>query len=122
MKKALYALVFLTSAIRLVSVVILFARGYTALPTAVLAATSLTILHGMFLLVRRVIFTLHLKHFAQFFAVQSLVFAFNIVLTSATVLLTLDLPERLVVGNLLDILVGVAVIYYCVKKMRKSSG
>ena len=122
MKRALYALVFLTSAIRLVSVVILFARGYTALPYAVLAATSLVVLHGMFLLVRRVIFTLQLKHFAQFFAVQSLVFAFNIVLTSVTVLLALDLPERLVVGNLLDILVGVAVIYYCVKRMRKSTG
>ena len=122
MKKAFYALVFLTSAIRLVSLVILFARGYTALPTAVLAATSLSVLFGMFLLVRRVIFTLQLKHFAQFFAVQSLVFAFNIVLASRTVLLTLDLPERLVVGNLLDILVGVAVIYYCVKRMRKSTG
>ena len=119
MKKALYALVFLTSAVRLISVVVLFARGFTALPTAVLAATSLTVLHGMFLLVRKVIFTLHFKHFVQFFAVQSVVFTFNIVLTSGTVLLALDLPERVVVGSLLDILVGVAAIYYCVKRLRK---
>ena len=120
MKNLLYALVFLTSAIRLVSVVILFARGFTALPSAVLAATSFTVLHGMFLLVRRVIFTLHLRHFAQFFAVQSAVFAFNIAVVSSTVLLALNSAERLVVGSLLDILVGAAVIYYCVKSIRKS--
>ena len=120
MKNLLYALVFLTCAIRLVSVVILFARGFTALPSAVLTATSLTVLHGMFLLVRRAIFTLHLRHFAQFFAVQSTAFAFNIAVASSTVLLVLDSAERLVVGSLLDILVGVAAIYYCVKSIRKN--
>ena len=120
MKKILYWLVFLTSVVRLVSLVILFARGHTHLPAAVLAATSLTVLFGMFLLVRRFIFTLSLKHFVQFFALQSVVFAFNLVLTARVVLLDIDLVERLVVGNLLDILVGIAAIYYCAKAIRRS--
>jgi len=119
MKKILYALVFLTSAVRLICVVFLFAREHSVLPPAVLMLTSLTVLHGMFLLVRRFIFTLHLKHFVQFFVVQSAVFAFNLVLTSHAVLLPIDLVERVVVGSLLDILVGVTIIYYCAKSMRK---
>ena len=119
MKKLLYALVFLTSLVRLVGVVILFARGVTALPPIVLTLTSLIVLHGMFLLVRRFIFTVHLKHFVQFFAVQSVIFAYNLALTSSTVLLVIDLPERLVVGSLLDILIGVAAVYYCAKSMRR---
>jgi len=118
MKKLLYFLVLLTSAVRLVGVVVLFARGYSVLPPTVIALTSLTVLHGMFLLVRRFILALHLRHFVQFFVVQSAVFALNLALTSSTVLLAIDLPERLVVGSLLDILVGIAVIYYCAKSIR----
>jgi len=120
MKKTLYTLVFLTSLVRLVGVVILFARGFSNLPPTVLALTSLVVLHGMFLLVRRFIFTLHLRHFVQFFVLQSAVFAFNLLLTSRTVMLAIDIPERLVVGSLLDILVGVAAIYYCAKGIRKN--
>ena len=119
MKKILYALVFLSCAVRLVGVVILFARGYSNLPPTVLTLTSLVVLHGMFLLVRKFVLALHLKHFVQFFVVQSAVFAFNLALTSSTVLTVIDLPERLVVGSLLDILVGVVAIYYCAKAIRK---
>ncbi|MCL2856700.1 MAG: hypothetical protein FWE19_03105 [Oscillospiraceae bacterium] len=120
MKKTLYALVFLTTAVRLVGVVILFARGFSGLPPIVLTLTSLVVLHGMFLLVRRFIFTLHLRHFVQFFVVQTAVFAFNLALTSNTVLLAIDIPEQIVVGSLLDILVGTLCIYYCAKNIRKN--
>ena len=119
MKRALYTLVFLISAVRLAGVVILFARGFSNLPPVVLTLTSLVVLHGMFLLVRRFIFALQLKHFVQFFVVQSVVLAYNLALTSRTVLLEIDLPERLVVGSLLDILIGVAAIYYCARSMHR---
>jgi len=118
-KKILCALVFLISLVRLVGVVILFGRGFTALPPIVLTLTSLVILHGVFLLVRKFVLSLHLRHFAQFFVAQTVVIAYNIALTSSTVLLAIDLPERLVVGSLLDILLGVTCVYYCVKAIRR---
>ena len=120
MKKLLYILVLLTCAVRLTGVVVLSARGYSALPTAVITLTSLSVLHGIFLLVRKFVFSLHLRHFVQFFAAHSAVVAFNLALTSSTVLLTIDLPERLVIGTLLDILVGLTAVYYCLKSIRRN--
>ena len=118
-KTTLYILLLITTAVRFVGIIILLARPATNLPAIVIGTTAFTVLFGVFLVVRRVIFTLNLKHFIQFFAVQSAIFLFNLLFTSRTVPLQIDSVERLVVGNLLDILIGVVSIYYCVKNMRR---
>jgi len=119
LKRVLYILLILTTAVRLVGVVATLAGGDTSLPAAVLVATSLTIIYGVLLLVRRFIFTIRLKHFIQFFAVQSMVFAFNLAVVSQTVLLSVTRAETLVVGSVLDILINCVAIYYCVKTLRR---
>ena len=118
-KTILYIPLLLTTAIRFISVVILLTRESTSLPTIVILATSLTIVYGVLLLVRRFIFTIHIKNFIQFFAAQSLVFGFNLLFVSNTVALQVNLVERLVVGSLLDILINCVAIYYCIKNMRR---
>ena len=119
LKRVLYILLILTTAVRLASVVAILVRGETGLPASVLVATSLTVIYGVLLLVRRFIFAIRLKHFIQFFAVQSVVFAFNLAVVSRTVLLSVDTVEALVVGSLLDILINCVAVYYCVKSLRR---
>ena len=120
LKTVLYMLVLWTTAVRLVAIIAVLAVGTDSLPALVLVLTSLTVLYGVFLLIRRFVFTLHLKHFVQFFAAQSVVFWFNLSLVSRTVLLQISGLEAVVVGSLLDILINVVAIYYCVRSMRKS--
>ena len=119
LKKVLYILLFLTTAVRLVGVVGSLAAGNTSLPAVVLVTTSLTVVYGVLLLVRRFVFTIRLRHFMQFFAVQSLVFAFNLAFVYRNVLLSLTLMEMLAVGSVLDIFVGCVAIYYCAKNIRR---
>ena len=119
LKKVLLILMILTTAVRFFGVVFLLALGNTSLPAVVLVTTSVTVLYGVFLLVWRFIFTLRLKHFIQFFVVQTIIFAFNLIFVSRNVLLQITLVEVSVVGTLLDILIGCVAIYYCIKEIRR---
>jgi len=119
-KTVLYTLLLLTTATRLTGVVILLALGSVNLPTTVLATTSFTVIYGIFLLIRRFVLTLHLKHFIQFFTVQSAVFIFNLSFVSNNIPLQITGIEALVTGSVLDVLINVVAIYYCVRNIRRN--
>ena len=119
LKNVMFALLLLTTALRLGSVVFLISTQNTALPTVVLATTSLTVIYGAFLLVRRLIFNLHLRHFIQFFAAASVVILFNLIFVSNNVLVAVSVVEIVAIGTFLDILVNLTAIYLCVKNMRR---
>jgi len=119
LKKILLMVLILTTATRFVGVVLTLQPGNTSLPTVVLVLTSITVLYGIYFCVRRYVFTLRLAHFVQFYVVQSAVFVFNLVFVSRNVLLSLTLTEIIVVGTLLDVLIGLVAIYYSVKGIRK---
>ena len=119
LKTVLYILLLLTTSLRLISVVFLLAAESTALPTIVLVTTSLSVFYGIFLLVRRFIFNLRLRHFVQFFAVQSAVMLFNLFFVSNSVMVALSVVEVIATGTFPDILINLTAIYYCVRSMRR---
>jgi len=116
----LYTLLLLTTVTRFIGVVVLLTRDRVNLPTIVLVTTSLTVLYGIFLLIRRFVLTLHLKHFIQFFTVQSAVFIFNLSFVSNNIPLQITGIEALVTGSLLDVLINVVAIYYCIINIRRN--
>ena len=119
LKKILYMLLFLTTLLRLASLILLLAGGRTHLPTPVIVLTSITVVYGVLLLLRRFLLSVYPRHFIHFFAFQSAVFLFNLIYVNRTVPLEIRPLEVLVTGTVLDILIGFAAIYYCVKNIRR---
>ena len=120
LKTVLYVILLITSVLRLISVVFVLMMGEaTHLPTRVIVLTSITVVYGLLLLVRRFILSVHPRHFIHFFIFQTAVFAYNLIFVSRTVPLEIRPFEVLVTGTMLDILVAAVAIYYCVKNIRR---
>ena len=119
LKIVLYLILFVTTLVRLVSVILLLVHEGTHLPIAVIVLTSFTVVYGVLLLVRRFILTVHPRHFIHFFVFQSVIFTFNLIFVSRTVPLEIRPLEVLVTGTILDLLIACAAIYYCIKNIRR---
>ena len=119
LKTILYLLLALTTLLRFASLMLVLAGGDTHLPTPVVVLTSVTVVYGVLLLLRRFLLSVHPRHFVHFFAFQSAVFFFNLIYVSRTVPLEIRPLEVLITGTVLDILVGFVAIYYCLKNMRR---
>lgn len=112
MKAFFFAVMITTTAIRLASLIIVLSGGNTALPAITLVLSSASIIFGALLIVRRYVFSIRFRHFIQFFSIQTMIFGINLTVVSNTVILHLSFWEILLTGTLLDIIIGVGIIYY----------
>lgn len=115
----LYIVMLVTTILRFADVIYLLSRPVTNLPTTVFIITSLVIIIGVVLIVKRFIGTVRLGQFMAFFIIQAVAFLFNIVFVSVTVPLKIDVFEMIAVGSFLDILIDIFAIYLCGKQRRK---
>lgn len=120
-KTVVYGLLLLTTALRLVDMVYLLSREVINLPAPVIVVQSAMILYGIVLLAQRFISSVRLRPVTVFFAVQAVMFLFNITYTALTSPLRFTALEMIAVGTFLDVLVNAVIVYFCVKRMRARS-
>ncbi len=118
LKSVLYYLLLVTTSIRLVDVVYLLATTDSCLPGIVFAVTSAMIIYGVILLVKRFIGSVRLSQLMMFYLIQIVAIAFNLIYVAFNLPVKVTLPEMLVVGTFLDILINCVIVYLCVKQRR----
>ena len=121
LKSILFLLMIIFIAVRFICISILIVFG-TILPTAVIVVTSLVVLYGILLIVKKFALSIRLKEIMWFFMIQAVVVALNLgYMVLIGFPLQLRVSEIIAVGTFLDILVAVCVIYYVVKYLRRTS-
>lgn len=118
LKQVLYSLMLAITVIRAACMGYLLIRGGTNVPFLVLAVMSCMIVYGIFLLVKRLFANVTLKQMMAFFMVESFAIIFNLIYISVTCPLRISTLETLVVGTFFDIIINLAVIYFCTKQIR----
>ena len=118
LKSVLYYLLLVTTSIRLVDVVYLLATTDSCLPGIVFAVTSAMIIYGVILLVKRFIGSVRLSQLMMFYLIQIVAIAFNLIYVAFNLPVKVTLPEMLVVGTFLDILINCFIVYLCFKQRR----
>jgi len=118
LKTVLYGLLVLTTAVRLANIVYLLVKESTNVPVPVLAVTTVMIVYGIFLIVKKFISKITLRQLMYFYIVQTIMIAFNLFYIAAFCPLRINAAEILVVGTFIDILINGTIIYLCMKKLR----
>jgi len=106
-----------TTAWRFINTIIVLTVGQLNLPTIVMILTPAMILYGVGLLVKKFLSTVRVRQYLIFFAVHSLVIAFNIAFVAITSPLAVTIPEAMVVGTLLDLIIFVGLAAACIKQL-----
>lgn len=118
LKQVLYSLILAITVIRSTSMGYLLIKGKTNVPVLVLGVMLCMILYGIFLLVKRLFANVTLKQMMAFFMVESFAIIFNLIYISVNCPLSIGPLETLVVGTFFDIIISLAVIYFCTKQIR----
>lgn len=118
LKSVLFYLLALTTSVRFVDMIYLLIHGSTNLPVPVIAVTSAMILYGIILIVCKFISTIRMKRLLTFYLVQSVMIVFNLCYISFWCPLHISFAEALIIGTFLDLLVNVALLYVCFKRIR----
>lgn len=118
LKSVLYYLMLIVTAVRLADIVYLLAGQSTGLPACVLIVSSVMILYGIILTVKKFIGSVRLGQLMAFFLVQILATGFNLTYVALAVPVQISIPETLMVGTFLDILVNGVIVYLCIKQRR----
>lgn len=118
LKQVLYSLILAITVIRSAGMGYLLIKGETNVPVLVLGVMSCMILYGIFLLVKRLFANVTLKQMMAFFMIESFAIIFNLIYISFNCPLSIGPLETLVVGTFFDIIISMAVIYFCTKQIR----
>ena len=118
LKQVLYYLLLATTTVRFVDMIYLLAKDSTNLPVPVLVVTTLMVLYGIALIVRKFVGNVLLKQLMIFYMVQTVMIVFNLSYIAVACPLRISAAETFVVGTFLDIIVNFAVIYLCSRQMR----
>lgn len=118
LKSVLYYLLLLTTTVRFADMIYLLAKDSTNLPIPVIAVTSLMILYGIFLGVKKFVTTIRMKQMLHFYLVQTGMIVFNLIYVAAFCPLRVSAVETVIVGTFLDVLVNAGLIYACLRQMR----
>ena len=119
-KNVLYTLLLLTTGARFLNMAYLLATGSTDLPVPVLLVSAAMIAYGIILLVKKYTGMIRLKQFMAFYVVQTVMITFNLTYMALFYPLKVSLPDALMLGTFLDILVNCGVVYFCVKEIRSA--
>lgn len=108
----------LTTTVRFIDIIYLLAKDSTNLPIPVVAVTTAMVIYGIALIVKRAIGNVTLRQLMMFYMIQTLMFVFNLAYVAIACPLQISVPETLVVGTFLDILINCGIIYLCTKSIR----
>ena len=117
LKTVLYLFLVATTAVRFVDLVYLLQIG-SNLPVPVIVASSVMVVYGLVLVLKKVVGTLRIKQLMAFYLVQAALVLFNLSYMAIFYPLQLKLVEIVAVGSFLDILIDACFVYYCFKRMR----
>ena len=118
LKQVLYYLLLLTTGMRFVGMIYLLAKEELNLPITVIALTSVMILYGVFLVLKKFVTGIGIKPLMCFYMIQTGVVIFNIAFVALTSPLQIQLAETLIVGTFLDVLVNFILIVLAVRHLR----
>lgn len=108
----------LTTAVRFVDILYLLSRDNTNLPVPVIIVTSIMVLYGVFLTVKKFISNIRMKQLFIFYMIQSAMIVFNLIFTSVASPLRINAMETIIVGTFLDLIVNAGLIYMMFRQMR----
>lgn len=118
LKSVLYYLLLLTTTVRFADIIYLLARDNTNLPVPVIVVTSVMVLYGVFLAVKKFISNIRMKQLLAFYLVQTGMILFNLVYIAVACPLQINAAETLAAGTFLDILVNVGFICMMMRQIR----
>lgn len=118
LKSVLYYLLFLTTAVRFVDMLYLLSSDNTSLPIPVIVVTTVMIIYGMVLVVKKFVSNILIRELMVFYVAQAAMISFNLIYTAIACPLQLNLPEMFIVGSFVDLLIDFCVVYACFKKER----
>jgi hypothetical protein len=104
--------------VRFADVVYLLGRGSTNLPTPVIVVTSVMILYGAFLGVKKFTSVIRMKELLTFYMVQTGMILLNLIYTAVATPLQINALETIVVGTFLDLLINAGLITWVLRQMR----
>ena len=111
-----------STGVRLVDIIYLIADGRTNLPAAIIGVTGAMVVYGLFLVAKKVFFSIRVKELMAFYLVWAAAIVFNLsFLRISGYPFALSVPEFIAVGTVLDLLVVACIVYYGIKQMRRSS-
>ena len=114
----MYYLLLVTTAVRSADIIYILLKDSTNLPTAVIVATLIMVMYGIFIGVKRLVASLRLKELLHFYIFQTLVIVFNLIFVAVTSPLQMSMTETLIIGTFLDLLINAVIIYGCTKQIR----
>lgn len=118
LKRVLYILLLVITAVRALNMAYLLIKGSTNVPVPVLAITACMIAYGAFLLVRKLFVNVTLRQMMAFFIVESFAIIFNLTYIAIACPLSISAAETLVVGTFFDIMINLIVVYFATKQLR----
>ncbi len=118
LKSVLYCLILAMTSARLVDIIYLLATHNTNLPVPVIVVAFAMIVYGICIVVRKFFANVTLKQMMAFFMIEIVAIVFNLSYVAVASPLRISVPETLLVGTFLDIIVNCGVVYFCAKQIR----
>lgn len=110
--------VFLTLS-RIILLILLWNSVTTVLPTTIFVLNFLMVLFGLYLLIKRLVYKTHLRELFIFLLLDAGVVIFSLIYVNWQIPLKLSLPEMLICGSVIQVLIDFVFAHYCFKNIRK---